>query len=109
MTNSLKHIGVLGMHWGQRKGPDNSSSDHKVASSLKKKKLSDMSNSELKTLTTRLQLERSYKDLSKSNISLGKKFIDNLIQTQGEQLVSKYVASAVQFGANKLIEVIKKK
>ena len=100
MTKDLKHFGIAGMRWGIRRGPsrlaqrlsgkvttvasrikglkgkskiDTSSEDSKVAKTLKKKKLSEMSNDELKKLTTRMQLERQYKDLSSKEISIGKK------------------------------------
>lgn len=97
MTKDLKHFGIPGMRWGIRRGPsrlaqrlsgkittvasrikakskvDTSSEDSKIAKTLKKKKLSEMSNDELKKLTTRMQLERQYKDLSSKEISIGKK------------------------------------
>jgi len=83
MSNDLKHVGILGMHWGRRKsgksGPDKSSADHVQAKGLKGKKLTDMSNDELKTLTTRLQLEKSYKDLTKGDIDPGKKFLADVL------------------------------
>lgn len=78
MTNDLKHVGVLGMHWGVHKSQSTSHPDHVVAKALKKKKLHELSNEELKKLTTRLQLEKQFKDLSKGNVSAGKKFLTDL-------------------------------
>lgn len=77
--NNLQHIGILGMKWGRRKGPDNSSPDHSVSRELKKKKLNELSNEELKKLTNRLQLEKQFKDLTKPDISPGKKFVTDLL------------------------------
>jgi len=105
--NLLTHTGVLGMRWGVRKGKLKAhfkrsieqkygpripkSQDHLAAKALKKKKLSQMSNDELKKLNTRLQLERQYKDLNKSNTSSGKKFISDVISSSGKTLASKYL------------------
>jgi hypothetical protein len=112
MANDLKHVGILGMKWGRRKArsasPDTSSGDHKTSSKLKKKKLSEMSNEELKTLTTRLQLERQYKDLTKADTSAGRKFISEVITGAGKQLASKYVANAGESVIKTIIELTKK-
>jgi hypothetical protein len=87
----LKHYGILGMRWGRRKGTTkisklskasntrNVSEDHTKKVTLKKKKLYDMSNAELRALNERLQLERSYKDLMKADISPAKKFVRDLL------------------------------
>lgn len=92
-NDELRHFGILGMKWGLRKakasGSDTSSEDHRTTSSLKKKKLSEMSNEELKKLTTRLQLEKQYKDLSKADIDPGKKFLaDVLVGVMKQQSIS---------------------
>lgn len=106
--NSLQHVGILGMKWGRRKarpsGPDKTSSDHKVGVSLKRKKLSEMSNEELRTLTNRLQLEKQYKDLTKTDISSGRKFVSEVLQSAGKQLASKYVAGFLDTGIKGLAE-----
>lgn len=80
MTNKdLKHVGVLGMHWGHRKVNANSSSDHKTTASLQSKKTHELTNEELKKVTNRLQLEKSYKDLSPSAIRAGKRRVETII------------------------------
>lgn len=97
--NYLQHFGILGMKWGRRKsrsgGSDTSSEDHKSASSLKKKKLSEMSNEELKKLTARLQLEKQYKDLTKVELGGGQKFVSDVLQGVGKQIATKYLANIV--------------
>ena len=91
----LEHFGILGMKWGRRRGKKttttNTSPEHKNKVLLKKKKISEMTNSELKTLNERLQLERSYKELKSTDMSAGKKFIMDLVINTGKQLAQSYV------------------
>lgn len=91
----LQHFGVLGMKWGKRsKGStkiSKSSPEHKTKQILKKKKLNEMTNQELKTLNERLQLERSYKDLTKSQRSAGQKFVMDLLGSMVKQAAMSYI------------------
>lgn len=104
--DSLSHYGILGMRWGKKKNTDASESeDHKKASAIKKKKLKDMTNEELKVLTTRLQLERQYRDLSKHQLSSGKKIVTNLLKDVGRE----YVRSSIKSGSKAFFELLKKK
>jgi len=114
----IKHYGIPGMKWGVRKArefgrarrdhfkrsvkqkygvdldnPRRPSSDHTVSRGLKKKKLKELSNEELKTLTTRLQLERNYKDLTKRQTSAGERFVGDVLKESGKQIATKYVRS----------------
>lgn len=74
MTDSLTHYGVKGMRWGKRKAGSTSSSsssesnseDHTKARALKGKKVNELSNSDLQTLSRRLQLEKSYAELTRT-------------------------------------------
>ncbi len=107
MSGSLRHIGVLGMHWGIRNrrpsSTDTSSEDHKVARAIKAKKVSEMSNEELKKLTTRLQLEKQLSDLSKNDMTPGRKFVTDVLTTHAKleataflAMGSKLLAKAIQ-------------
>lgn len=82
-TDYLKHYGVLGMKWGVRKDRSKSASsmskrrkstmseDAKLASDLKKKKVSEMSNAELRKLNDRIQLEQNYSRLRPNALKKG--------------------------------------
>lgn len=91
---SMYHVGVLGMHWGRRKAKgsiissgknkkspkEDDSEDHKKKKILKKRKIHQLSNAELKTLNDRLQLEKQFKELTKSDMSAGKKFVMDILK-----------------------------
>ena len=105
--NVLAHYGVLGMHWGKRRSKSTSSSsfkgenskDHKRTRGLQKKRMSQMSNSELKKVNERLQLETNYKKLTKTKKTLGRKLFDEMIlgsvKKTATSYISKQMASAV--------------
>lgn len=82
--NDLKHVGVLGMRWGHRKTPKTVSKDHAIASKIKSKKLSQMSNDEIRTLSNRIRLEQEYKNLNPSKIKRGKIALTNTMTTLGQ-------------------------
>jgi pyruvate/2-oxoacid:ferredoxin oxidoreductase beta subunit len=148
----LEHFGVMGMHWGHRRGPrigitksrqrsfnekdikrlengghlsigitkarqeaydkrdmrilkdqkkkldkgeEKYSEDYKKSRVLKKKSISEMSNSELKELNTRLQLEKQYKDLTKRQISSGEKFVNDALGGLAKQTAANYVSKGI--------------
>ena len=88
-NNELMHFGIKGMKWGVRRYQNKDgtrigsrsrrkelqSEDYKTAKSLKKKKMSQMSNAELRKLNERQNLERTYKQMNKSHIKKGIAFI----------------------------------
>ena len=87
MDNELYHYGILGMRWGIRKSRSVSggskktskkrtaSDDAKDMMSLKKKKVYEMSNAELRRLNDRQNLERTYRQNNKSKIAKGVAFV----------------------------------
>ena len=86
----LAHYGVLGMKWGVRKDKTKGGlrrrkstpvhDDYKKAHSGKSVK--SMSDSELRSVNNRLQMERQYSALTRKT-SKGKKVVNALIKTAG--------------------------
>lgn len=96
VIETLYHYGIPGMRWGRKKvNPSNYSEDFKKKNQLRKKKISEMSNADLKELTTRMQLERQFKDLKKSEMSEGKKFVVDIMKEIGKDLVRSSLKSGV--------------
>ena len=119
-NNTLYHYGVLGMKWGKRRGSASSSSsgskqrskksdDYVRAKSLKKKKLSQLSNAELKELNNRMQLESQYKNLKKQNVSVGKKFVQDVAYESGKQIAAEYTKKYAKQGIKYVGNVLSKK
>lgn len=71
--NILAHYGVPGMKWGKRKASSIKAPDHTEARQLKSKKVSELSNAELKKINERRQLEKKYKDLNPDAVTVGRK------------------------------------
>lgn len=96
-VENLYHYGVLGMKWGVRKGSKssarsaNESKDYKTSRKLKGKKISEMSNDELRTLNSRMQLERQYKDLNPSSTSKGRKIVSQILGTVGKEVATNII------------------
>lgn len=74
----LQHYGVKGMRWGIRKAETRSggrrrqmSEDARAVKELKKKKLSQMSNAELRKFNERVQLEQQYSKLKPGVVKKG--------------------------------------
>lgn len=80
--NSLSHFGVVGMRWGVRKASGGRaksySEDYRNSRKLKAKGTKNLSTKELQELTTRLQLEKNYSDLSPNAYRKGMKFIKEI-------------------------------
>lgn len=68
--DELYHYGILGMRWGRRKART-SSADHVRTQKLKKKKLYQLSNNELKEYNNRKEMERKYKSFDGNMIKKG--------------------------------------
>ena len=94
MNNEIYHYGVPGMRWGVRRnqkqlgrierkskkeGWDN---DATSAAKIKTKKVSQMSNKELRDLNNRMNLEQQHKDLSVRS-SKGRAAVKGFIATAG--------------------------
>lgn len=82
---------------------ENLSEDHKRVQPLKKKKLSELTNAELKELTQRMQLETQYKELLKRDVSKTQKFVGDVVADASKQVATKAVKASME----KEIEVVK--
>jgi len=88
----LEHFGILGMKWGKKKNKNiNISDDHKVKNLIKQKNLKELSNSEIKKINERIQLEKQYKELTKETKSAGRKFVEELLTNQAKEFAANYV------------------
>jgi len=118
--NIIKHVGVLGMRWGIRRGkkggkPEKksreSSEDSVNVSQLKKKSAKELSNKELNEILVRMDLEKRFKE---SNTSRGKKYLRNFLAENGQNLI-KNVAKSVttemgkQIGTKMMEQMAKQK
>lgn len=83
MNNEIYHYGVPGMKWGVRRSQNklgridkrskknNWSEDATTAAKIKTKKVSQMTNAELRKLNDRKNLERNYSQLNPNAIKRG--------------------------------------
>lgn len=78
-TDELRHWGVKGMRWGVRK---QASKDSEEVRSIRKKRIKEMSNDELKKANNRLNLEQQYKNYTKSKRT-PQKIASDFIKTAG--------------------------
>lgn len=113
----LMHFGVLGMKWGVRRsggierfgrrqkiGAGKISGDHQKKIGLKRKKLSAMTNEELKALNTRMQLEKQYKELTRADVSFGRKIVNDIIAPAAKQTATNFVSKAMTKGVDMALE-----
>ena len=121
MSDQLTHYGVLGMKWGRRKDRRSSatsssnsrpSNDHKRKVKLEKKKLSELTNDEIRELNTRLQLERQYRDLNPQTINKGKNVVTDILAKSAKQAVTnyatKYVSKAIETSIRTAVKKVSK-
>ena len=80
--------------------PSNLSEDHVKKTTIQKKRLEEMSNTELRQLNERLQLERNYKSLTTTELAPGQKFVSDVVKESGKevakQYTKKYMTSVVE-------------
>jgi hypothetical protein len=102
--NFLQHYGRLGMKWGVRNSQGSGSADHLTVSGLKRKKVSEMSNEELKKVANRLELERRYKDLNPSAVRRGGKAVNNILSNLGKVAAAAGTIASLAAAGKKIID-----
>lgn len=98
----LQHHGILGMKWGVRRTPEQlARASGKRGSSDEIKKMSD---SELRSKINRLQMEKQYKQLTSSEISVGRKFVQDVLTNAAKQTATNYVSKYMTKGIDAAIK-----
>lgn len=115
----LYHWGIKGMKWGVRKDRTTGgkkrrqgstmSEDAATAKALKKKKLNELSNAELKKLNERKNLEQQYHNLNPGAVKKGLKFMGTAAAVMGTALAvynnSNAITKAGKEVGGKIIDV----
>lgn len=116
--DQLRHYGILGMHWGRRKGrsqehthvtrarmsgtKEDDKKEISTSSSPPKKQVKDMSDTELKDLISRLELEKKYRDLTPQKTSKGKALVMDALDKAGKNMAGQVATYALGIAINKL-------
>lgn len=113
----IEHAGILGMKWGFRKsqktGTGKSKTTGKLTDNSKnktvppKKSIKQMTDDEMRTAISRMELEKRYKDLVTANnqaeASKGKAFVMNVLESSGKNIATQAATYAIGSALNKAV------
>lgn len=121
----IVHYGVPGMKWGVRKARPTSGKrrgktnaqriyEHvtrkketpkattKTSSKPAKRRISDMSDEELRSAISRMQMERTYAQLTAKEVSKGRKFVKDVMYNSAKNVATKATTAAMENALKKL-------
>lgn len=107
----FEHFGIKGMKWGVRKAKEavgryrakresKYSEDYKRYKAAKRKKISELSDAELRALINRGNLEQQYRNLKKNDISMGRKFVQDVLYKSATATASGFVTKQMREGVD---------
>lgn len=87
VSDILEHHGIKGQKWGIRHKPNSKtgrvSTDFKISNDLRKRPVSSLSNKQINTVNTRLNLEQNFRRLNPTTVERGKRRAQALLATAG--------------------------
>lgn len=124
--DALMHYGVKGMKWGVRKARPTSGKKRgktnaqriyesvtrkkespkaatKTSSKPAKRRISDMSDEELRRAINRMQMERTYAQLTAKEVSKGRKFVNEVLYNSAKNTATKITTEAMQKLVKKML------
>lgn len=72
--------------------------DYDIIRTLRSKKIEDLSTNELGEISRRLNLEKSYKDLTKTQKSKGRKLVEEIVINSGKAALQDFVTNQMKEG-----------
>lgn len=102
----LYHYGVLGMRWGIRRSEAQlaRAAARRADKQIKKQRRHDvknrrlMSDEELRSKVSRLEMEKKLRTLTDEEINRGRKAVTDVLSTSGKQLATSTLTGAAKYG-----------
>ena len=113
MDDYIQHYGILGMHWGIRRSPEELGYTRKPSRRYRKqakkeyktavKNRSLLSNKSLSDRINRVENENRLKRSTKENISPVKKEVDDFLKVNGKKVLGTVFVGASLYAAKKFV------